>query len=131
VEFTLISERERFIWLGTILADDARPMRFGASTGLQLRCRVCPASTVSASAGSRIRLAFDDTADGIEAWEDALVEFNPDTIGRLAQGAATPGRAWKLPARGISSGAEVLDPLDRAVIEDATGRTVREIYMAT
>jgi putative adenylate-forming enzyme len=29
------------------------------------------------------------------------------------------------------SGAEVLDPLDRTVIESATGRPVREIYMAT
>jgi putative adenylate-forming enzyme len=37
----------------------------------------------------------------------------------------------KLPAHHIFSGAEVLDPLDRAMIEAATGQTVREIYMAT
>ncbi|MBA4342785.1 MAG: hypothetical protein C0423_11625 [Methylibium sp.] len=36
-----------------------------------------------------------------------------------------------LSARNIFSGAEVLDPLDREVIEAASGTLVREIYMAT
>jgi putative adenylate-forming enzyme len=36
-----------------------------------------------------------------------------------------------LHAQTIFSGAEVLDPLDRRIIEGATGRRVREIYMAT
>ncbi|MFM6852564.1 MAG: hypothetical protein ACKOUM_00595, partial [Sphingopyxis sp.] len=37
----------------------------------------------------------------------------------------------QLGATHIFSGAEVLDPLDRAIIQSATGQRVREIYMAT
>jgi putative adenylate-forming enzyme len=60
-----------------------------------------------------------------------LVAFDPDTIVASPKVLRHLAERRKLPARGIFSGAEVLDPLDRAVIEGTTGRTVREIYMAT
>ena len=126
----VISERERFIWLGTILAKTL-PDALWRQHRVAIALPGMSSLYGSASAGSRIRLAFYDTADGIEAWEDALVEFNPDTIVASPKVLRHLAERGKLPARGIFSGAEVLDPLDRAVIEDATGRTVREIYMAT
>lgn len=128
--YYVISERERFVWLGTILAKtlpDALWRRHRVAIALPGMSSLYR----SASTGSRIELAFYDTADGVAAWEDALVRFNPDTIvasPKVLRHLATTG---KLPARHIFSGAEVLDPLDRAAIESATGQTVREIYMAT
>lgn len=126
----VISERERFIWLGTILAKtlpDALWCRHKVAIALPGMSSLYS----SASAGSRIRLAFYDTADGVEAWEDALVGFDPDTIVASPKVLRHLAERGKLPACRIFSGAEVLDPLDRAMIEDATGKTVREIYMAT
>ncbi len=61
---------------------------------------------------------------------DMLAEYARASLGRqvTSQYAAEDGR---LHAAHIFSGAEVLDPLDRAAIEGATVRRVREIYMAT
>lgn len=125
-----ISERERFVWLGTILAKTL-PDALWRSHRVAIALPGMSSLYRSASAGSRIRLAFYDTTDGIEAWEDALVQFDPDTIVASPKVLRHLAERGKLPARDIFSGAEVLDPLDRVAIEGATGRTVREIYMAT
>lgn len=126
----VISEGERFEWLGVILAKALPDI-------LWRRHRVALAlpgfSTLyrSAEKGGRVQLRFFDLAQGVDAWADALMAFDPDTIvapPKLLRRLAETGR---LRARHIFSGAEVLDPLDRRVIEAATGRTVREIYMAT
>jgi putative adenylate-forming enzyme len=85
----------------------------------------------SASSGGRIALGFFDLARGVDAWADDLVAFAPDTIVAPPKVLRWLAEAGKLGAANIFSGAEVLDPLDRAIIEDATGRTVRQIYMAT
>jgi putative adenylate-forming enzyme len=85
----------------------------------------------SASEGSRVQLRFFDLALGIDAWLDAFCRFGPDTV------VAPPSVLRRLAELGALagvqpfSGAEVLDPLDRQVIERASGRRVREIYMAT
>lgn len=128
--YYLISDVERFVWLGVILAKtlpDALWRRHRvalALPGLSSLYR-------SASSGSRISLGFFDLAEGVERWADDLAAFAPDTIvapPKILRWLAENGR---LHAQHIFSGAEVLDPLDRLVIEAATGRTVREIYMAT
>jgi len=128
--YYVISEAERFVWLGTILAK-ALP------DALWHRHRVALAlpgfSTLyrSAERGRRISLRFFDLALGVDAWADQLAVFAPDTIvapPKVLRRLAVSGR---LTARNLFSGAEVLDPLDRAVIEAATGARVREIYMAT
>jgi putative adenylate-forming enzyme len=128
--YYLISDAERFVWLGTILAKtlpDALWRRHKvalALPGLSSLYR-------SASSGSRISLGFFDLAEGVERWADDLAAFAPDTIvapPKVLRWLAEHGR---LHTEHIFSGAEVLDPLDRAIIEAATGRTVREIYMAT
>ena len=128
--YYLISDAERFVWLGVILAKtlpDALWRRHRvalALPGLSSLYR-------SASSGSRISLGFFDLTQGVEAWADDLTAFAPDTIvapPKVLRWLAEQGR---LSAETIFSGAEVLDTIDREIIEAATGRVVREIYMAT
>lgn len=128
--YFVISDRERFVWLGTILAKTL-------PDALWTRHRVALAlpglSTLyqSASGGSRVQLAFFDLALGVDAWADRLAAFAPDTIVAPPKVLRLLAERGQLPARHIFSGAEVLDPIDQAIIEAATGRTVRQIYMAT
>lgn len=128
--YYLISDAERFVWLGTILAKtipDALWRRHRvalALPGLSSLYR-------SASSGSRVTIGFFNLADGIDRWAAALVAFAPDTIVAPPKVLRWLAERRMLHAVHIFSGAEVLDPVDRAVIETATGRIVREIYMAT
>jgi putative adenylate-forming enzyme len=128
--YYVISDAERFVWLGTILAKtlpDALWRRHRvalAMPGLSSLYR-------SASTGSRISLGFFDLALGVDSWVDRLVAFAPDTIVAPPKVLRRLAERRQLGAAHIFSGAEVLDPLDRAAIESATGRRVREIYMAT
>ena len=70
----------------------------------------------SASTGSRIALGFFDLAEGVDAWADRLAAFTPDTIVAPPKVLRRLAERGQLPARNIFSGAEVLDPLDRAAI---------------
>lgn len=129
--YFVISEAERFVWLGTLLAK-ALP------DGLWRRHRVALALPGfsrlyrAAEGGSRIRLGLFDLADGIDGWIDRFVRFAPDTIvappkvlRRLAdRGAISPGTR-------VFSAAEVLDPVDAEPVVAATGLPLRQIYMAT
>lgn len=128
--YYVISDAERFVWLGTLLAK-ALP------DALWRRHRVALAlpgiSTLyrAAGSGSRIALGAFDLAEGMESWLDRLADFAPDTIVAPPKVLRLLAEDGRLHAAHIFSGAEVLDPLDRRVIEEATGRKVREIYMAT
>jgi putative adenylate-forming enzyme len=125
----VISEAERWQWLGVIVAKTMPKLR---------RARVAPVLPLNtglydAAAGSGfIRLKFFDLKLGIDAWRQDLADFAPDTLiappkvlRRLAESqlALTP--------KTIFSVAEVLDPLDRDIIETRFGVRLREIYMAT
>lgn len=128
--YYVISEAERFVWLGTILAKALPDV-------LWRRHRVALAlpgfSTLyrSAERGRRISLRFFDLALGVDDWADQLAAFAPDTIVAPPKVLRRLAESGRLTAHNLFSGAEVLDPLDRAVIEAATGARVREIYMAT
>lgn len=128
--YYVISDAERFVWLGTILAKALPDV-------LWRRHRVALAlpgfSTLyrSAERGGRIRLRFFDLGLGVDAWADDLTAFAPDTIVAPPKVLRRLAESGRLTAPHLFSGAEVLDPLDRAAIEAATGVTVREIYMAT
>lgn len=128
--YYVISNAERFVWLGTILAKTL-------PDALWRRHRVALAlpglSTLyrSATSGSRIQLGFFDLARGVDAWAAELLAFAPDTIVAPPKVLRYLAERGMLRAQTLFSGAEVLDPLDRAAIEGATGRVVREIYMAT
>lgn len=126
----VISSAERFAWLGTIVAK-AVPDAFLRRRRVALALPGFSSLYKSASSGSRIRLAFFDLTLGVDAWREELVAFAPEVLvappkvlRRLAEDGALGGVE-------PFSGAEVLDPLDREIIEAASGRRVREIYMAT
>lgn len=128
--YYVIDETERFMWLGTILAK-ALPDALWRRHRVALALPALSELYTSATLGSRIALRFFPLAEGPEAWMDQLVRFAPDTIVAPPKVLRWLAESGELRATNIFSGAEVLDPLDRRVIETATGRTVREIYMAT
>lgn len=128
--FYVITERERFVWLGTILAK-ALPDALWRRHRVALALPALSDLYRSAGLGSRIQLRFFDLARGPEAWADELAAFAPDTIVAPPKVLRWLAERGQLGAERIFSGAEVLDPLDRAVIEAAAGRKVRQIYMAT
>ncbi|HEX8468310.1 MAG TPA: F390 synthetase-related protein [Allosphingosinicella sp.] len=126
----VISPAERFAWLGTIVAK-AVPDALIRRRRVALALPGFSALYKSASSGSRIRLAFFDLALGVDAWREDLFAFAPEVLvappkvlRRLAEDGALGGVE-------PFSGAEVLDPIDREIVERASGRPVREIYMAT
>lgn len=128
--FYVISEAERFVWLGTILAK-ALPDALWRKHRVALALPALSDLYSSATLGSRITLQFFDLAQGPESWIDRLLRFAPDTIVAPPKVLRWLAERGQLTATHIFSGAEVLDELDRQIIESATGLTVREIYMAT
>jgi putative adenylate-forming enzyme len=126
----VISPAERFAWLGTIVAK-AVPDALIRRRRVALALPGFSSLYRSASSGSRIRLAFFDLALGVDSWSADLVAFAPEVL------VAPPKVLRRLAEDGMLggvepfSGAEVLDPIDREIIERSSGRRVREIYMAT
>ncbi|HYJ82389.1 MAG TPA: F390 synthetase-related protein [Allosphingosinicella sp.] len=126
----VISPAERFAWLGTIVAK-AVPDALIRRRRVALALPGLSSLYRSASSGSRISLAFFDLALGVDSWREALADFAPEIL------VAPPKVLRRLAEDGVLggvepfSGAEVLDPIDREIVERASGRRVREIYMAT
>lgn len=127
----LVSDKERFIWLGVLLAKtltDFPWRKYRVALAL-------PASSAlyeSASETGRIALRFFDLRKGLRAWRDELEEYAPDTIvapPKVLRALAEEPRGLR--PKHLFSGAEILDPLDRAAIEEVFNLTVREIYQAT
>lgn len=128
----VISEKERFLWLGTILAKSL-------GTGALRRPRVAVAlprgSALydAAREGRALPLCFVSLGEGFAAALARLTEFRPDVIvapPRLLHWLAL--QRVPLSPRQIFATAELLDPPDRAAI--ASGFPVArlgEIYMAT
>jgi putative adenylate-forming enzyme len=126
----VISEAERFTWVGVLLAKalpDFPAVRHKVALALPGYSQLY----ASAAETGRLAIRFFDLGLGVDAWLSALIAYAPDTI------VAPPKVLRALAERGglepahVFSGAEVLDPLDRAAIEAGFGATVREIYMAT
>ena len=126
----VISEAERFTWLGVLLAKtlpDVLRVRHRVVLALPGYSRLYR----SAAETGRLSVRAFDLALGVGSWSGDLARFAPDVL------VATPkvlrlltGIAGLQPIH-VFSGAEVLDPLDRVAIEAAFGVRVREIYMAT
>jgi len=126
----VISEAERFTWLGTIVAK-ALPDAFLRRHRVALALPGFSALYGSAPQASRIALKFFDLTKGVDAWRHEFEAFAPDTV-------IAPPKALRRLAEGVAlrdcevfSAAEVLDPIDRTIVERASGRRLREIYMAT
>lgn len=127
----IIDERERFAWLGTILAK-ALPGFWRRQERVAI---VLPTHTPiydSANATRRVVLKFFDLSQPIGDWLAALEVFAPSVL------VAPPKvlrhfaeRGVRLSPRLLFSAAETLDPVDRDVIRRGFGGTLGEIYMAT
>ena len=126
----VISEAERFQWLGVMLAKalpDVWRRRHRVAVILPLHTALYD----SAAQSRALRLSFHDLNQGWDTWLPALRAARPTVIVAppkvlvwlAAQGGVSPQR--------IFAAAEVLDPPDRAVIETAFGLRLGQIYMAT
>jgi putative adenylate-forming enzyme len=127
----LVTDAERYVWLGVILAKalpDALTARHRVAVLLPRNSRLYDAANES----GRLVMRFFDLNDGVETHIAALAAFSPTII-------VSPPKVLRILAESdvqispvqVFSGAEVLDPMDRAIIEARFALTVREIYMAT
>lgn len=127
----IVSDRERYRWLGAILAKTVPDFPWVAH---RIAVLMPGGAQLYGTAGEsrRIRFAFFDVRDGITPHRTALEAFQPDIV-------VAPPKALRLmaeagfairPAR-LFSGGEVLDPLDEAVVRSRYGIGIRSIYQAT
>ncbi|MFG5382331.1 CoF synthetase [Yoonia sp. R2-816] len=124
----VISQAERFRWLGTILAK-ALPGFWREQHRVAI---LLPLNTPLYDSANRLRRLslkfFDlsgDWATGLQAFDPTVIIAPPKILRNLAE------QKMPLTPRKIYAGAEQLDPLDRAVIEAHFGLTLGQIYMAT
>lgn len=127
----VISETEKFRWLGSILAKTIADLLWRRQ-----RVAVVLPQNTSLYDGARrtggLDLRFFDLTLGPERWRAKLERFDPTVI-------VAPPRVLRhfasedfrlAPAR-VFSAAETLDPVDRPVIERFFGLPLDQIYMAT
>ncbi len=127
----LVSERERCLWLGSILAKTLPDFPFRAH---RVAVMLSTANELyeTTQRSSRLAFAFFDIRKGVEGHIGELERFRPDTI-------VAPPKALRalaefgadLPLQRIFAGGEVLDPLDADQAERAFGVRPRSIYQAT
>ncbi|UXN05466.1 F390 synthetase-related protein [Bartonella sp. HY761] len=127
----IISEREKYIWLGTILA---KLLPQYPCQGAKIAVALPTATPIYQSANHlwRLQLQFFNLNDGLESVADKLAAYAPDTLiapPHLLRFLVENG--LKLPLKRVFSGAEVLDPCDRKIIDNAFGVKCQEIYMAS
>jgi putative adenylate-forming enzyme len=127
----VISDAERYEWLGVMLGKLLSGFPFE-------RARIAlilPLHTQlygSANRTRRLTLEFFDLKLGIEALAPGVTAFDPDTIiapPKVLRWLAE--RDLPLKPKRVYSGAEVLDPVDRSIIEQRFGLRLGEIYMAS
>lgn len=127
----VISDDERFEWLGVMLGK-LLP-RFPVETARI--ALILPLHTPlynSANRTRRLDLEFFDLRRGVAAIASDIIDFRPDTIIAppkvlrwLSEQDAT------LAPKRLFSAAEVLDPIDRDIVERRYGLRLGQIYMAT
>lgn len=127
----LVSDAERYLWLGTLLAKalpDMLTRRYRVAVMLPRGSRLYDAANES----GRLALKFFDLTDGLEDQIPAVAAFQPNVLVAPPHALVALARAdTDLAPDTVFSGAEVLDPADRCEIGARFGVTVREIYMAT
>ena len=127
----LISDAERFVWLGTIVAK-ALPISLRKPHRVAI---VLPRTSrlYDAANESRVlKLLFVDLRNGLASAAEALAAFKPTVVvgpPKALRWFAENGVA--VAPRRMFSSAEVLDPPDRGLIEQHFKLKLREIYMAT
>ncbi|MEM1236315.1 MAG: F390 synthetase-related protein [Pseudomonadota bacterium] len=127
----VISQRERFAWLGAILAKclpDFWRMRDRVAILLPVNTPLYD----SANRTRALRLQFFDIGAPFAEITAQLERFDPTVIvapPRILRRLAEAGSA--LNPRKIFAGSETLDPVDRSPIEAGFGLRLGQIYMAT
>ncbi|MBL0185854.1 MAG: adenylate cyclase [Candidatus Obscuribacter sp.] len=130
----LVSDRERALWSGNILAKCISGSIFDkCRIALFLRNNSNLYETIS---GQRIQFCYFDLASDCELNAKKLEQFNPDILvappsmlGYLA-GLVSSGRIALKPAK-VLSVAEVLEPIDSELIRAAFGSEPGQIYQCT
>lgn len=129
--YFVISEAERYRWLGTLLAKALADL-------LWQRQRIAillPQNTRlygSARSIPHLKLRFFALTQGVQDWCADLERFDPTVI-------VAPPKVLRhlveervcLSPRRVFSAAETLDPVDRPIIESGFGLPLDQIYMAT
>ncbi|WP_296740577.1 F390 synthetase-related protein [Mesorhizobium sp.] len=127
----VISEAEKYRWLGTILAKAAPDLLW---RGMRVAV-ILPQNTGlydSARKSRLVRLAFFDLTLGPERWRETLEAFEPTVIiapPKILRHFAA--ERFRLQPGRVFSAAETLDPVDRPAIEAFFRRPLEQIYMAT
>lgn len=130
----LVSPEEQAAWAGTMLGKLLPVSLLG-------RCKIAfflraNSNLYESVGGRRLSFGFYDLLDPLERHIGRLRAERPDLIAappsmlRALAGELLAGRLDIRPRR-IISVAEVLDPLDRPVIERAFGQTVHQVYQCT
>jgi putative adenylate-forming enzyme len=127
----LISDHERFVWLGTIVAK-ALPLSLRRPHRVAIVLPRTSRLYDAANESKLLKLLFVDLRLGLAAAAEALAAFKPTVV-------VGPPKALRWLAENnvaiapqlIFSSAEVLDPPDRRAIEQHFDLKLREIYMAT
>lgn len=127
----LVSDAERFTWLGTIVAKalpDVWRRRHRVAIVLPRTSRLY----ASANESRLLTLLFLDVGRGLATLAEQLTAFGPTVIvapPKVLRYLADAG--VRIAPERIFSAAEVLDPPDRTRIEAAYGVRLGQIYMAT
>ena len=125
----LISDIERFVWLGTIVAKTLPiSLRHRVAIVLPRTSRLYDAANESKT----LKLLFLDLREGLPSAAKALAAFRPTVVvgpPKALRWFAENGTA--ISPQLMFSSAEVLDPPDRQSIEQHFKLKLREIYMAT
>lgn len=129
--YFVISEAERYRWLGAILAKTMADM-------LWQRQRVAillPQDTRlygSAKAVPRLQLRFYSLTEGVDHLRQVLEQYAPTVIVAPPKVLRHMAEAkFRLSPQRIFSAAETLDPVDRPIIETCFRLRLDQIYMAT
>ena len=127
----VISQRERFAWLGAILAK-AVPDFWRHRDRVAVLLPLDTPLYDSANQATKLKLAFFDTNRPLESLGPDLEAFTP-TLLIAAPRILVRILALKIKVhpRRVFSGSEKLDDIDRRVIEEGFGLPLGEIYMAT
>ncbi len=127
----VISNAERYEWLGVMLGKLLPAFPFETAR-IALILPLHTALYDSANRTRRLNLEFFDLRRGVAAIAAEIVDFAPDTIiapPKVLRWLAE--RDHKLAPKRLFSAAEVLDVVDREIIEKRYGIRLGEIYMAT
>lgn len=127
----VISERERFLWLGTILAK-ALPDFWYRGDRIAVILPMHTPLYESANETRRLQLKFFDLMQPLEGWLGTLTQFLPTVLiapPKILRHLAE--RQVAITPRKIFSAAETLDSIDRAAITAHFTGQFGEIYMAT